>query len=289
MRETGNIFSGDEYHFRLGIFLSNKRYVEQHNAAGKSFKVALNHLAHLTPNEYKVLLGEKPYTGERKYVKLDNVAAASVDWRTKGIVNEIKDQGQCGSCWAFSAIQACESRWAQAGHKLLSFSEQNLVDCCGGCYGCDGGWSAVAIAFVTHTQDGYFMLESDYPYTAQDGQCKFDKMKGVGNTKGADGVEPTEEALAKAVTNGVVTISIDASQHSFHLYSSGIYYEPACSSTFLDHAVGCVGYGTEGSQAYWIVRNSWGTTWGEKGYIRMIKDKDNNCGVATRVELPIAL
>lgn len=286
MRETNNIFTGDEYHFRLGIFLTNKRYIQEHNRADNGFKVGLNHLAHLTPSEYKTLLGYRPRTTKKNPIKLTNVAKDSVDWRTKGIVNEIKNQAHCGSCWAFSAIQCCESRWAQAGNKLLIFSEQNIVDCVEACAGCNGGEPFAAINHVIRNQAGKFNLESDYPYTAVDGSCKFDGTKSVGLTRGYDDIQEVEDELQKAVSQGVVSVCIDASQQSFHLYKSGVYYEPACSSWDLDHAVGCVGYGTEGSSAYWIVRNSWGTVWGEEGYIRMARNRDNNCGIASEVILP---
>lgn len=285
MRETGKFFTGDEYHLRLGIYLSNKRYVQEHNAGKSTFKLGLNHLSHLTPAEYKALLGSRPITGKRNFVKLDGVAAAEVDWRTKGVVNPIKDQAQCGSCWAFATIAAEECKYAQTNHKLIRFSEQDIVDCDTGCFGCNGGWSSVAFAYIAHTQDGRIMLESDYPYTAEDGKCKFDKTKAIGDFKGADDIDKSEEALAVAATKGVVSVSIDASQESFHLYSSGIYYEPACSQ-YTDHAVAVVGYGSEGKLNYWIVRNSWGEAWGEKGYIRMSKDRGNNCAIASHALLP---
>ncbi|EAY06906.1 Clan CA, family C1, cathepsin L-like cysteine peptidase [Trichomonas vaginalis G3] len=290
MRETGNFFTGDEYHFRLGIYLANKRLVQEHNAANKGFKLGLNKLAHLTQSEYRSLLGAKRL-GQKSgnFFKCDAPANDAVDWRDKGIVNKIKDQGQCGSCWAFSAIQASESRYAQANKQLLDLAEQNIVDCVTSCYGCNGGWPSKAIDYVVKHQAGKFMLTADYPYTARDGTCKFHASKSVGLTKGYDEVKDTEAELAKAASKGVVSVCIDASHYSFQLYTSGIYDEPSCSAWNLDHAVGLVGYGTEGSKNYWIVRNSWGTSWGEQGYIRMIKDKSNQCGIASEAILPKAL
>ena len=288
MRETGNMFTGEEYQTRLGIWLSNKRLVQEHNRANLGFTVALNKLAHLTPAEYNSLLGFRMNKAERKAVKSNAIANADCDWRKKGAVNPIKDQGQCGSCWAFSAIQAQESQYYISFKTLQSLSEQNLVDCVTTCYGCNGGLMDAAYDYVINHQSGKFMTEADYPYTARDGSCKFNAAKGTSQIKSYVNVaEGDEKDLAtKVSTLGPAAIAIDASAWSFQLYSSGIYDESACSSYNLDHGVGCVGYGTEGSKNYWIVRNSWGTAWGEKGYIRMIKDKNNQCGEATMACIP---
>ena len=288
MRETNNIFTGDEYNFRLGVFLANKRQVQEFNKQGKSFKVGLNKFAHYTQAEYKSLLGakmpEKTFAGKPSNVK----AADSCDWREKNVVVGIKDQAQCGSCWAFSTITAEESAWAIAGNKLISLSEQNLVDCVTACYGCNGGWPYKSYDYVMSKQGGQFMLEDDYPYTAVDGTCKWDASKAVAKVTGYTEVKSySEDDLAAKVSSmGPASICIDASNWSFQLYTSGIYDESRCSGYSLDHAVACVGYGTENSTDYWIVRNSWGTSWGEQGYIRMIRNKNNQCGVASTAIVP---
>ena len=289
MRETGNMFTGEEYQTRLGIWLQNKRLVQEHNAANLGFTVALNKLAHLTPAEYKSLLGFRMNKAERKAqeaTEFQNVEA--IDWREKGVVNEVKDQASCGSCWAFSTCQAQESVFAINFGKLQSLSEQNLVDCVTTCDGCNGGLMTNAFDYVVKKQSGLFMLESDYPYTGVDGTCKFKKSKGTSKCTGYKNVkENSEKDLAgKIAKYGPASIAIDASHWSFQLYSSGIYDEPSCSSYNLDHGVGCVGFGSEGSKNYWIVRNSWGTSWGEGGYIRMIKDKNNQCGEASMACIP---
>jgi len=289
MRETNNFFTGDEYHFRLGIFLQNKRLVQEFNRGDRTFKVALNKFSHYTQAEYKAILGNK-VNFEKRASKPSNVKAPeSFDWRTKNVVNPIKDQGQCGSCWAFSAVQAQESQYAITYGTLYSLSEQNIVDCVTSCYGCNGGWSSKAYDYVIEYQDGLFMLEDDYPYTAQTGTCKFDKSKGVAKIQSYISIaEGSETDLAeKVASKGVASIAIDASNWSFQLYSTGIYDEPQCSSYDLDHAVGCVGYGSENGINYWIVRNSWGTSWGEEGYIRMVKDKNNQCGEASEAIIPV--
>ncbi|EAY00763.1 Clan CA, family C1, cathepsin L-like cysteine peptidase [Trichomonas vaginalis G3] len=289
MRETGNIFTGDEYQSRFGIWLSNKRFVEEHNRANLGFTVALNRLAHLTPAEYHSLLGFRNNGANNKAVKSHSKANDCIDWRSKGVVNPIQDQGQCGSCWAFSAIQAQESQYAITSGELQKLSEQNLVDCVTTCDGCEGGLMTNAYDYVIKYQDGKFMLENDYPYTAYYYDCLFDTDKAVSNIVSyINVVEGDENDLAtKISTNGPAAVAIDASHYSFQLYSQGIYNEPSCSSYGLDHGVGCVGYGAEGSTKYWIVRNSWGLGWGEEGYIRMIKDKGNQCGIASMACIPV--
>jgi cathepsin L len=282
MRQSNQFFTGDEYQARLGIFLANKRLVQQHNAANSGFTVAMNKFAAMTPAEYKSMLGFKRIQHTAKGIPSAS-NADSIDWRKKGCVNAIKDQGQCGSCWAFSTIQSAEGVYAAKSGKLLKLSEQNLVDCATTCMGCDGGYLTEAFDYVKKHQDGKFMYETDYPYVAYDQSCKFDASKGVSiGLKGyAEIKEGSEDDLAaKCEKYGPIAIAIDASNWSFQMYSGGIYDEPACSSYNLDHGVGCVGFGKENGKAYWIVRNSWGEDWGEKGYIRMIKGT-NQCGEAT--------
>ena len=290
MRNTNNLYVGDEYHFRLGIFSANQRKVQEFNRANRGYTVEMNKLSTLTEAEYKTLLGHKGSKVTGKATVSNIKAPASVDWREQGIVNGVKDQAQCGSCWAFSVVQAQESQWALKKGNLPSLSEQNLVDCVTSCYGCNGGDEYLAYDYVIDYQNGLWMTETDYPYTGYDGSCKFNSAKGCCAVKSY--IRPTttqnEDELAQGCADkGVVSIAIDASGWDFQLYSGGIYNPSRCSSTSLDHAVGLVGYGTEGSTDYWIVRNSWGTSWGEEGYIRMIRNNNNKCGVATDVIIPL--
>jgi cathepsin L len=277
------MFTGEEYQTRFGIWMTNKRLVQEHNAANLGFTVAVNKLAHLTPAEYRSMLGFRMNKAERKATKTNFKAPDACDWRDKGAVNPIKDQAQCGSCWAFSTVQSQESVYQIKNGKLQSLSEQNLVDCVTSCSGCNGGLMTAAFEYVVKNQGGLWMTEEDYPYTARDGTCKFDKTKGTSKTTGYVEIEEGNEddLAAKVASMGPASIAIDASNWSFQMYSSGIYDEKSCSAYDLDHGVGCVGYGSESGKNYWIVRNSWGTSWGEKGYIRMIKDKSNQCGEAS--------
>ena len=288
MRETNNLFAGEEYQTRFGIWLTNSRLVQEHNAAQLGFSLSMNHLSHLTHAEYKSMLGLKMNFAKRNAVKSNSASNDAVDWRDKGCVNPVKDQGQCGSCWAFSAIQAMESQWAKVHSTLYSLSESNLVDCVKTCYGCNGGLMDAAYDYIVKYQNGKFMKESDYPYKASQGSCKFADAKGVCQITGyINIVEGSEDDLAAKISEkGVAAIAIDASHYSFQLYSSGIYNEKKCSPEDLDHGVGCVGYGSENGVNFWIVRNSWGAGWGEKGYIRMIKDAKNQCGEASMACIP---
>lgn len=291
MRNTNNIFVGDEYHLRLGIFLSNQRYVLNHNSDRENtFKLKMNHLAALTPSEYKSLLAFKTdFSRNLKKMQSKRVRpnAVEVDWRTKGAVNDIKDQGNCGSCWAFSAIQNCESAEFIKYNTLYRFSEQFLVDCDKSNNGCKGGLPYRSFNFIINECGGKVMLESDYPYEALANTCKYDESKAVGHFTHYIEVESgnEDELAATCEQYGPCSIGIDASHVSFQLYSSGIYDEHGCMPRFVNHGVGLVGYGSEEIHAnfiqkYWIIRNSWGPSWGESGYIRTLRG-NNQCGEAS--------
>lgn len=291
MRKTNQIFIGEEYQIRFGIWLTNKQLIQEHNLLHSTLKLSLNKFAALTPTEYRSLLGFKN-THSKPAIKKTVFTPSEViiDWRTKGVVNPIQDQGQCGSCWAFSVICPIESVYAILHGTLYKFSEQNPVDCVNTCYGCDGGSFDETYEYILNIQDGYVELEEYYPYIAFDGKCLFDKSKSIKALGGYFEVTPNDEVyLAYCVlTYGPVTTGIDASNWSFQLYTSGIYDEPGCSSGYLDHGVVIVGYGNEDGVNYWIVRNSWGSDWGEQGYIRMSKDKDNQCGIATAAVVAVS-
>lgn len=289
MRSTNQFFTGDEYYLRLGIYLTNSRLVKEHNAANKSFRVELNKFAAYTPAEYKSLLGLRIKVNKQNAIKsVKKNDLDSLDWREKGVVNSIRDQHLCGSCWAFSVLQASESAYAIKTGTLQKYSEQELVDCTSFCQGCGGGDMAAAFNFIISFHDGHFVLESDYPYTGFDGDCLYDDVPHVGSLSSYVAiVEGDEDDLEAKVQIGPVSIGIDSSTWSFSLYKEGIFDDSTCSSTQLDHGVGLVGYGIENETKYWIVRNSWGESWGEDGYIRMIR-KNNQCGIASAANLPYA-
>ena len=281
---------------RHTIWQANKKYVDSHNenlASRLGFTVALNEYSDLDSGEFaKQLTGYRTRPNRRPAPKTfhstDAAIPDSVDWRTKGYVTGIKNQGQCGSCWAFSTTGSLEGQHFNATGKLVSLSEQNLVDCSEkeGNEGCDGGLMDDAFEYVI--KNGGIDTEASYPYVARDEKCRF-KKKDIGSTCASftDVKSKDEKALTQAIAEvGPISVAIDASHMSFQMYDSGVYYEPDCSQTELDHGVLAVGYGVEKQKDMYIVKNSWGTSWGMKGYIYMSRNRDNNCGIATSASYP---
>jgi len=206
-------------------------------------------------------------------------ASTSVDWRkVAGVVNAVKNQQQCGSCWAFSTIGSTESRWAIKTKTLLSLSEQQLVDCDRDQdQGCNGGLMDNAFTYLeTHGAE----LESDYPYTAADGTCQFDASKAKVTVKGFVDVPASDAGLAAAIAQGPVSVGV-AANNFWQFYSGGVASLSDCPDAQLDHGVVAVGYTADA----WIVRNSWGPSWGESGYIRLSRT-GNVCGIQNTASYP---
>ena len=291
-----------EDNLRMKIFMENKARIARHNQkahlGGSSFTMKLNHLGDQLNNEVistrngfrKGLLKQTRKFSAASFIAPENLCLpTSVDWRGKGAVTGVKNQGQCGSCWAFSATGALEGQNFRKTGKLVSLSEQNLVDCSAkyGNHGCEGGLMDFAFQYIkdNHGID----TEASYPYEAMDDSCRFSKKNiGASDVGFVDIREGDEMDLMKAVaTIGPVSVAIDASQESFQFYSTGVYFEPNCTPDGLDHGVLVVGFGTEDGHDYWLVKNSWGTGWGDHGYIKMARNKNNHCGIASAASYPI--
>jgi cathepsin L len=296
VQKHGKKYSNDQFFYRYNTFKENMDKIHRHNQGNSSYTMKMNkfgdmsfHEFHSTHTGYNYV--DNSYMRSKNTVKhVEAVAAAptSVDWRTKGAVTPIKDQGQCGSCWAFSATGSMEGAWAIAKGNLVSLSEQQLVDCSAseGNYGCSGGLMDYAFQYVI-TNKG-ITSEAKYPYTAEDGTCKSPLPASVATISSfQDVAQNNDAALQTAVVLGPVSVAIEADQESFQFYSSGIFSDPTCG-TNLDHGVLVVGYGVQSNKQYWIVKNSWGADWGDSGYILMARKKGyGECGINMQPSYPV--
>jgi len=285
--------------FRKKIFLNNLMAIDQQNQRydeGKStFTMGVNQFADLTTQEFSETMNNyksKPRDPAHDQHISAQANPTSMDWRTSGCVIEVKDQGQCGSCWAFSAIGSTEFANCNVTKNNVSLSEQNVVDCSWsyGNRGCGGGLMNSAFEYMIDNKG--VETEESYPYTAKSplNNCSYDADYKGGSISDYKNILPlgNESSLETAVaTHGPISVAIDASKASFQFYVKGVYDEPLCSSTQLDHGVLCVGYGVDAGVSFWLVKNSWGTGWGIQGYIEMSKDKQNQCGIASEASYPI--
>lgn len=283
-----------EHAKRQAIFSENLRYIMKHNAEaslGKhTYTLAINKFADLTHGEFRQMHLAQPksiYKASTKAAHVDvKSLPAEVDWRDEGYVTPIKDQGQCGSCWTFSAVVSMEGQHFKSAGTLESLSEQQLLDCVHPFEdGCNGGFMDDAFEYAV----GKGMnSESSYPYQAVDQSCAYDANGIVATISGyTDVTAYSEDALQDAVANvGPISIGIDASHMSFQFYSDGVYTPSVCSSYSLDHGVAAVGYGNYNGDDFWMVKNSWGTGWGMEGYIMMARNHNNLCGVASMASYP---
>jgi len=292
--------SETEEYFREQIYLTNLNKIKLHNADNtQSYKLGVNEYADLLISEFRKLFlaPVRDFSNELaadagKTVVADLKALpTSVDWRTKNAVTPIKNQGQCGSCWSFSTTGSVEGQHALSTGDLVSLSEENLVECsqAEGNDGCNGGLMTQAFEYII--KNNGIDTEASYPYTSGAGavgKCKFSAANvGATISSYANITSGSEADLQTAsATVGPISVAMDASLESFQLYKSGIYDPALCSSTALDHGVLVVGYG-DSTADYWIVKNSWGTTWGMEGYFYLARNANNKCGVATAASYPI--
>jgi len=299
IQQYQKVYSSGDFTKRYEAFKHNYDYVEAWNAENNGVVLEMNVFADLSSDEFKqnylgLAFDYENYTPVNEYVVPDVSISAlptSVDWRTKGAVTPVKDQGQCGSCWSFSATGSIEGAWEIAGNTLIGLSEQNLMDCSTtyGNQGCNGGLMDDAFKYVIANKG--IDSEASYPYLTADGKCHYSTAnKAASISNYTDIASKNETALQVASANvGPISVAIDASHESFQLYKSGVYHQFLCSQTRLDHGVLVVGYGTDSTSGndYWLVKNSWGATWGQEGYIWMSRNKNNNCGIATSASFPV--
>jgi cathepsin L len=295
-QQYGKFYNGEEEDARRAQFETNLQLIAEQNDKGENLRLGLNQFTDLTAEEYRVAagLGYKP--SKERMGSLPNLGvhtyngeklADTVDWTTQGAVTPVKDQGQCGSCWAFSTTGGLEGSWQIASGSLTSLSEQQFVDCdtADGNQGCNGGDMATAFKWSESTN---VATESSYPYTGTDGSCKTSFTTGIpsGGVTGYKNVDQTTDALKSALNTGPVSVAIEADQIAFQLYSGGILSDTGglfgSCGTNLDHGVLAVGYGSN----YFKVKNSWGASWGESGYLQISTD-GNTCGIHSDAVYPV--
>lgn len=218
----------------------------------------------MTPREISMHLGggirgeHRPHVEDTLSLDTDSAANGAVDWR--GNMNAVRDQGQCGSCWSFAAIATTEGRYSVKHGSKVQLSEQQLVDCGSavGCQGCNGGWASKALSYLQSA--GGSVARSAYPYTGRDGSCR----KGIAAAAKVTGVSGVSNAKT-SIAGGPIAVYLEANS-GFMSYTGGIY-NGVCGQ--YNHAVTVVGWGVSGATEYWIIRNSWGSNWGESGHIRV--------------------
>ena len=273
----GKNYLASERAFRAKVFEYNMKWADKINAEGHSYKVGATVFADMTNTEFATskMCGcmLKP-TMTKPATPIMEAALEEVDWREKGAVTPVKNQASCGSCWAFSATGALEGGNFVANGKLISVSEQQLVDCDPKSHGCGGGLMTNAFEYVMKKG---LCTEEDYPYHAKDEDCKDDKCTAAIHIKGYEEVAQFDgKALKAAVSKAPVSVAVEADSAVFQMYKSGVVDSTACG-THLNHGVLAVGYTDE----YWIVKNSWGESWGDKGYIKIKYDETGAgiCGI----------
>jgi len=283
----------EEHNNRFAIFKANHKFISEF-PANRGFTVAHNEFSDMTNAEFRARFNgmnvtANPSNKKEHKARFSAKAPAEWDWRTKGAVTGVKNQGQCGSCWSFSATGSMEGAWFIKNQKLVSLSEQNLIDCsvAQGNEGCNGGLMDQAFQYVISNNG--IDTEASYRYTATGpNACRFSRSNvGATISNFHDIRSGSESDLLTAVYKNPTSVAIDASHQSFQFYDGGVYNEPACSSSQLDHGVLAIGYGTYQGSAYWLVKNSWGASWGLNGYIMMSRNANNQCGIATAASYPI--
>jgi len=272
---------------RFEIF--KEHYLEIHsftNDGSSGHKKGITKFCDLSKKEFSeqyLTLKYEPGMCEKAkltFLTEDPKISESLDWRTKGKVSEVKDQGQCGSCWAFSTIGFLESQSLIKNNKNQTFSEQQLVDCDKKTdAGCNGGLMQSALNYIA---DQGIEGEKSYPYKGRDETCAYKKDSVIAKASNVQCYEDLNDISIKKylTTVGPLAIAVDANE--FQTYDSGIL---ACSGSELDHGVLLVGYGSDKGKDYWIVKNSWGKNWGEKGFIRISAKKEENCAIGKYVAI----
>jgi C1A family cysteine protease len=297
------IESGERFVQMIQNFANNDDLIEAHNAKKESYTMGHNKFSGMSNEEFAAFVAKsglkRPKVSTAKFVHKApsdvSTLPASVDWRDSGKVAAVKDQGQCGSCWSFSTVCALEGAYAIKYGTLTTFSEQYFVSCDnrkngGTDMGCNGGLMDSAFEWA---ETNGVCTEASYPYVSGDSKEDEDclstgvKVSGAAPKSYTDVTPQSDSAMMSAVAQQPVAIAIQANQIGFQLYKSGVFTGKCGDS--LDHGVATVGYGTEDGQDYYLVRNSWGDSWGEDGYIKLERggsQKNGQCGMLSEPSYP---
>ncbi|XP_037952781.1 procathepsin L [Teleopsis dalmanni] len=305
LQQTGKVYTDEkERQFREAIFIGKKSLVDLGNknagTGGGSFRMSINPLADLTRAEVAKMTGSRiSYSGEEITSKHTNFVTAkantdnlpeSVDWRQRGGVTPPDFQGfDCGSCWSFATVGALEGHLFRRTGFLVPLSTQNLVDCADeyGSMGCDGGFQEYAFEYI---RDHGISLANKYPYTQmENAQCQQNETETGIQIRDYARIKPGDEQKMKEViaTLGPLACSMNAAPISFEQYMGGIYDDDECNQDDVNHSVVVVGYGTENGKDYWIIKNSYSSNWGENGFMRILRNANSFCGIASECSYPI--
>ncbi|NP_001389461.1 cathepsin M like 1 precursor [Rattus norvegicus] len=292
-------YSLEEEGQKRAVWEQNMKKIKLHNGEnglGKhGFTMEMNAFGDMTIEEFRKLMIEIPIPTVKKENSVQKRQAVNVpnfiNWRKRGYVTPVRRQGRCNACWAFSVAGAIEGQMFRKTGQLIPLSVQNLVDCSRtqGNLGCYLGNTYFALQYVK--ENGGLESEATYPYEGKEGSCRYHPDNSTASIAGIEFVPKNEHALMNAVaTLGPISVAIDARHESFLFYRNGIYHEPNCNSSVVTHSMLLVGYGFVGEESdgrkYWIVKNSMGNKWGNRGYMKIAKDQGNHCGIATYALYP---